>query len=114
MGPEKPRCLVIFFVWHLSSPGPAFDRAFCTGQLHPDDGVLLLFYALNEFHIGTLSWDILLVTLFLMCVSPYHGIIFPLMRCDAGYGSVAASPAILYPKAFAAAGSFYVFFHRPL
>jgi len=31
------------------------------------------FYALNMFHIGTLSWDILLVTLFLMCVTPYHG-----------------------------------------
>jgi len=31
------------------------------------------FYALNSFHIGTLSWDILLVTLFLMCLTPYHG-----------------------------------------
>ncbi len=31
------------------------------------------FYALNDYHIGTLSWDILLVTLFLMCVTPYHG-----------------------------------------
>ncbi len=31
------------------------------------------FYALNSFHIGTLSWDILLVTLFLMCVTSYHG-----------------------------------------
>ena len=31
------------------------------------------FYALNSMHIGTLSWDILLVTLFLMCVTPYHG-----------------------------------------
>ena len=31
------------------------------------------FYALNDFHIGTLSWDILLVTLFLMCLTPYHG-----------------------------------------
>ena len=30
------------------------------------------FYALNCFHIGTLSWDILLVTLFLMCVTNYH------------------------------------------
>jgi predicted DCC family thiol-disulfide oxidoreductase YuxK len=36
-------------------------------------GCCYYFYALNEFHIGTLSWDILLVTLFLMCVSPYHG-----------------------------------------
>ncbi len=31
------------------------------------------FYALNSFHIGTLSWDILLVTLFLLCVCPYLG-----------------------------------------
>ncbi len=31
------------------------------------------FYALNNFHIGTLSFDILLVTLFLMCVTNYHG-----------------------------------------
>ena len=31
------------------------------------------FYALNNCHIGTLSYDILLVTLFLMCVTNYHG-----------------------------------------
>lgn len=31
------------------------------------------FYALNSLHIGTLSWDILLVTMFLMCVTGYHG-----------------------------------------
>jgi predicted DCC family thiol-disulfide oxidoreductase YuxK len=31
------------------------------------------FYALNNYHIGTLSFDILLVTLFLMCVTGYHG-----------------------------------------
>lgn len=31
------------------------------------------FYALNSLHVGTLSWDILLVTLFLMCLTPYHG-----------------------------------------
>jgi predicted DCC family thiol-disulfide oxidoreductase YuxK len=31
------------------------------------------FYAMNDFNIGTLSWDILLVTMFLMCVTPYHG-----------------------------------------
>lgn len=31
------------------------------------------FYALNAFAFGTLSWDILLVTLFLMCLMPYHG-----------------------------------------
>ncbi len=31
------------------------------------------FYALNSYHIGTLSFDILLVTLFLMCVTDYPG-----------------------------------------
>jgi len=31
------------------------------------------FYALNAFHVSTLSWDILLVTMFLMCVTGYHG-----------------------------------------
>lgn len=36
------------------------------------------FYALNSFHVGTLSWDILLVTLFLMCLVPYHGDYFSL------------------------------------
>lgn len=36
------------------------------------------FYALNALHIGTLSWDILLVTLFLMCVTGYHGDYFSL------------------------------------
>lgn len=34
---------------------------------------LYYFYALNSLHIGTLSFDILLVTLFLMCVTGYHG-----------------------------------------
>ena len=31
------------------------------------------FYALNSAHIGTLSYDILLVTLFLMCLTGYPG-----------------------------------------
>lgn len=31
------------------------------------------FYALNDFALGTLTWDILIVTLFLMCVTPYPG-----------------------------------------
>ena len=31
------------------------------------------FYALNNYHIGTLSFDILLVTLCLMCLTGYHG-----------------------------------------
>ncbi len=36
------------------------------------------FYALNDLHIGTLSFDILLVTLVLMCLTPYHGDAFSL------------------------------------
>ena len=36
------------------------------------------FYALNDFAMATLSWDILLVTLFLMCLTPYHGDYFSL------------------------------------
>jgi len=36
-------------------------------------GTCYYFYALNAFHVGTLSWDILLVTLFLMCLTPYQG-----------------------------------------
>lgn len=31
------------------------------------------FYARNNYHIGTLSFDILLVTLVLMCVTDFHG-----------------------------------------
>jgi hypothetical protein len=31
------------------------------------------FYARNNYHIGTLSFDILLVTLALMCVTGFHG-----------------------------------------
>ncbi|MCA9395027.1 MAG: DUF393 domain-containing protein [Candidatus Omnitrophica bacterium] len=46
------------------------------------------FYALNSFHVGTLSWDILLVTMFLMCLVPYHGDFFSvdsLLRVGEGY-----------------------------
>jgi len=31
------------------------------------------FYALNSYHVSTLTWDILMVTLFMMCVTGYHG-----------------------------------------
>jgi predicted DCC family thiol-disulfide oxidoreductase YuxK len=43
------------------------------------------FYALNDFAVGTLSWDILLVTLFLLCLTPYLGDSFSvdsLLRSD--------------------------------
>ncbi len=63
----------------------AFVALFCAacflfliGFLTQLSGILMMlscyyFYALNSLHIGTLSWDILLVTLFLMVVTPYPG-----------------------------------------
>ncbi len=36
------------------------------------------FYALNSFHVSTLTWDILMVTLVMMCVTGYHGDYFSL------------------------------------
>ncbi len=53
--------------------------ATCTVGLYSQASCILMtlscyyFYALNNYHIGTLSFDILLVTLFLMCVTNYHG-----------------------------------------
>lgn len=52
--------------------------AFLIGLGSQISGILMTlacyyFYALNSLHIGTLSWDILLVTLFLMCVTGYPG-----------------------------------------
>ncbi|MFT5387994.1 MAG: putative DCC family thiol-disulfide oxidoreductase YuxK [Candidatus Omnitrophota bacterium] len=44
------------------------------------------FYALNAFHIGTLSWDILLVNLFLMCVTSYPGDYFSVDALRKGGG----------------------------
>ncbi len=71
---QSPDALVVFFValfclsWFCFLIG-LFSQASCV--------VMTLccyyFYALNSFVIGKLSWDILLVTLFLMCVTPYHG-----------------------------------------
>lgn len=36
------------------------------------------FYALNSFHVSTLTWDILMVTMVMMCVTGYHGDYFSL------------------------------------
>jgi len=52
--------------------------AFTLGLCSQASGMLMTascyyFYALNNVHIGTLSFDILLVTLVLMCVTGYHG-----------------------------------------
>jgi len=71
---KSPDALVIFFVvafivtWFCFFIG-LFSQLSCILMT----GCCYYFYALNCFHIGTLSWDILLVTLFLMCLTPYHG-----------------------------------------
>jgi hypothetical protein len=71
---KSPDALVYFFVvaFHITW------FCFLIGLFSQISCILMTaccyyFYALNSFHIGTLSWDILLVTLFLMCVTPYHG-----------------------------------------
>jgi len=71
---KSPDGLVIFFVWAFVITWfcfliGLFSQISCILMT----GCCYYFYALNDFHIGTLSWDILLVTLFLMCLTPYHG-----------------------------------------
>ena len=80
----SPDVLVIFFVWAFVITW----FCFLIGLFSQISCILMTvccyyFYALNSFHIGTLSWDILLVTLFLMCVTSYHGDYFSLdaLRC---------------------------------
>jgi predicted DCC family thiol-disulfide oxidoreductase YuxK len=71
---QSPDALVYFFVaafyitWFCFLIG-LFSQISCILMT----ACCYYFYALNDFHIGTLSWDILLVTLFLMCITPYHG-----------------------------------------
>ncbi len=71
---QSPDWVVWSFVALLCGSLAAF-AAGCYTQL---SCILLLiacdyFYALNDFHIGTLSFDILLVTLVLMCLTSYPG-----------------------------------------
>ena len=71
---KSPDWLVIAFVWFFTITW----FCFLIGLFAQISCILMTlccyyFYALNDFHIGTLSWDILLVTLFLMCLTPYHG-----------------------------------------
>jgi len=71
---NSPDWLVIAFVWFFCITW----FCFLIGLFSQVSCILMTlccyyFYALNSFHIGTLSWDILLVTLFLMCLTPYHG-----------------------------------------
>ena len=71
---RSPDSLVYAFVALFLVSWFAFLIGLCT-QI---SAILMLgscyfFYAINSMHIGTLSWDILLVTLVLMCVTPYPG-----------------------------------------
>ncbi|MDE2027062.1 MAG: DUF393 domain-containing protein [Candidatus Omnitrophica bacterium] len=71
---KSPDALVYFFVaafcitWLFFLAG-LFSQMSCILMT----ACCYYFYALNDFQIGTLSWDILLVTLFLMCITGYHG-----------------------------------------
>ncbi|MBI3330934.1 MAG: DUF393 domain-containing protein [Candidatus Omnitrophica bacterium] len=65
-------------VWAFVALFAVSLAAFTVGLCTQASTVLLTlscyyFYALNNYHIGTLSFDILLVTLFLLCVTNYHG-----------------------------------------
>jgi DCC1-like thiol-disulfide oxidoreductase len=76
---QSPDLLVILFVWAFCLTW----FCFLIGLFSQISCILMTaccyyFYALNSFHIGTLSWDILLVTLVLMCITPYHGDYFSL------------------------------------
>jgi len=76
---KSPDGLVLFFVFFFL----VVWFFFLIGLFTQLSGLLTIvacyyFYALNSFQIGTLSWDILLVTLFLMCLTPYPGDYFSL------------------------------------
>ena len=67
-----------WLVWLFVALFLASLAAFALGLFSQASCILMTgscyyFYALNNYHIGTLSFDILLVTLFLMCVTNFHG-----------------------------------------
>jgi len=71
---QSPDWLVRWFVWLFGASWCCFLIGF-KSQL---SGILMgaacyYFYALNSLHIGTLSFDILLVTLSLIYATGYHG-----------------------------------------
>lgn len=73
----SPEWVVYGFAWLFC----IFGFFFLIGFMSQFSAIITLiccyfFYAFNSFHVGTLSWDILLVTLFLMCLVPYHGDFF--------------------------------------
>ena len=71
---RSPDSVVLAFVWLFAISWFCFLIGFCSQA-----ACFLLtvscyyFYALNSLHIGTLSFDILLVTLSLMWITSYHG-----------------------------------------
>lgn len=76
---QSPSWLIVTFVWIFC----VFWFFFLIGLWSRLSCIVMTlacyyFYALNSLHVGTLSWDILLVVLFLMCVSSYHGDYFSL------------------------------------
>jgi len=71
---KSPDGLVVFAVWLFCLAW----FCFLIGLFSQLSCILMTFccyyfYALNNFAMGTLTWDILMVTLVLMCVTPYHG-----------------------------------------
>ncbi|MBI5688326.1 MAG: DUF393 domain-containing protein [Verrucomicrobia bacterium] len=72
-----------WFVWTMAGVFTLAWLAFLLGAFTQVAGIVMdlgcyYFYARNCLHIGTLSYDILLVTLFLMIVTPYPGDSFSL------------------------------------
>lgn len=76
---KSPDWLVVCFVCLLCAAAFSMLIGFF-GQLSciVMTGCCYYFYALNSLHVGTLSWDILLVVLFLMCICPYQSDYFSL------------------------------------
>jgi len=72
---KSPQWVVYLFVWIFA----VSSFSFLIGFLSQISCIVMVasayyFHTLNSFHLGsTLSWDILLVALFLMCLTAYHG-----------------------------------------
>ena len=72
-----------WLVWAMAAVFLVSWLGFLLGFFTQASGIVMdlacyYFYARNSLHIGTLSWDILLVTLFLALVTPYPGDSFSL------------------------------------
>lgn len=89
-------------VWFMASLFYIFWFFFLVGWKTQVSGILTViacyyFYALNSLHIGTLSWDILLVALFLMCMTSYPGDAFSV---DALFRKSRGGPAVIWRPFF--------------